>query len=95
MHGHTSPHVKELYALYNELLIEAEMHLVREATEWIPMIQERDEALNRHISQAIVVLKDGNEKMMQLLQSMRTVTNHVETPLGRHVVLIALPMPVY
>ncbi len=65
LHGHTSPHLKELY---NEFIIEAEMHLIKEVTEVIPMIQEMDETYDRHISQAIVELKKGNEKMVQLLK---------------------------
>lgn len=57
------------------------MHLIKEVTEVIPMIQEMDETYDRHISQAIVELKKGNEKMVQLLKSIRTVTNHFEPPL--------------
>ncbi len=81
VHGEDSLHLKELYSLYNEFLIEAEIHLVKETTEVIPMIQKSETINHHHISKEIEVLKDGNETMIQLLNKMRTTTNEFVPPL--------------
>lgn len=81
VHGNHQPHLKELYALYNEFLIEAEMHLIKEATEVIPLIQAGRNMNQRAFKLELEQLKIRNNSMIQLLNDMRHTTNNFEPPI--------------
>jgi len=81
VHGHDSPHLQELYSLYNEFLIEAETHLVKESADIIPLIQANDETNQDKLANGIKEVKDRSETMVHLLNKMRETTNNFEPPI--------------
>ena len=81
VHGHDSPHLQELYSLYNEFLIEAETHLVKESSDIIPLIQSNDETNQDKLANGIKEVKDRSEMMVHLLNKMRETTSNFEPPI--------------
>lgn len=81
VHGHDSAHLEELYTLYNEFIIEAETHLIKEKMEILPMIEIRDTFTKQHISRKVKEWRRSNESMVNLLRKMRETTNNFEPPI--------------
>lgn len=81
VHGHDSPHLEQLYTLYNEFVMEAEIHLMQEVTEFIPLIELAEMTNSEVVQQEVHKLKERNVKMNELLQEMRKVTDDFVPPL--------------
>ncbi len=81
VHGHDSPHLEQLYTLYNEFVMEAEIHLMQEVTEFIPLIQLQEGTNGETVQKEVHKLKERNVEMNELLKKMRKVTNNFVPPL--------------
>lgn len=81
VHGHDSPHLEQLYTLYNEFVMEAEIHIMQEVTEFIPLIQMTKVINIEKVQKEVNKLTARNVKMNELLKEMRKVTNDFVPPL--------------
>lgn len=80
--GMAHPELYDVYKLYGELTKELEPHLIREETEFVPLVGESEPGKCEKCRLLMHVLADDHKKAATIMKDIRRATNNYSVPAG-------------